>query len=31
MPDLQNYLRKIESWPCVLQRGDFEVYRNPAR
>jgi len=31
MPDLKNYLRKIESWPRVLQRGDFEVYRNPAR
>lgn len=30
MPALKDYLQTIESWPLVLRRGDFEVYRNPA-
>jgi 4-amino-4-deoxy-L-arabinose transferase-like glycosyltransferase len=31
MPALRENLQIIESWPLVLQRGDFQVYRNPAR
>ncbi len=31
MPALQSYLQQIARWPRVLQRGDFDVYRNPAR
>lgn len=29
MPPLQGYLRQIETWDLVLERGDFKVYRNP--
>ena len=31
MPVLQDYVRTVESWPRVMQRGEFDVYRNPAR
>ena len=31
MPDLREYLQKIQTWPRVMQRGNFEVYRNPVR
>lgn len=31
MPPLKNYLRTVESWQLVLQRGEYTVYRNPAR
>jgi len=31
MPALRDYVRIVESWPRVMQRGEFEVYRNPAR
>lgn len=31
MPALREYLQTIQTWPRVMQRGDFEVYRNPAR
>ncbi|MEW5719288.1 MAG: glycosyltransferase family 39 protein [Chloroflexota bacterium] len=32
MPALQDYVRTIESsWQQVMRRGEFDVYRNPAR
>ncbi|MBI4790105.1 MAG: glycosyltransferase family 39 protein [Chloroflexi bacterium] len=31
MPALRDYIRTIETWPRVLQRGEYSVYRNPAR
>ncbi len=31
MPPLSKYMAMVESWPRVMHRGDFDVYRNPAR
>lgn len=31
MPALKPYIVEIETWTRVLHRGDYDVYRNPAR
>ncbi len=31
MPALKGYMAQAETWPCVMHRGEYDVYRNPAR
>jgi hypothetical protein len=29
MPELSDKIRQVESWPIIMKRGEFEIYRNP--
>jgi hypothetical protein len=31
MPPLKGYIARVETWPLAMERGEFDVYRNPAR